>query len=121
VTEEPRAESERNQVGRARARLFELTIRFVDRLERIVDDPAATNRDIIAAARVVFERTMPKVRQLDVQALVNLFRQLEDQPKDAPIEAEREQLREAIRRFSHGLGASGANGVDAANGNGAIH
>ena len=64
------------QHGRARTRLFELSLRFVDRLEEIANDPDIEPKDVIAAARLCFDRVFPTVARVHqtgtVQHNVNL-------------------------------------------------
>lgn len=62
---EPRDEIDRTVVRRCHVRMFQMSIRFLDELERIALDENAKKSERIAAMRLVIERILPAVHRVD--------------------------------------------------------
>jgi hypothetical protein len=71
--EQPKSESERDQLGRARERLFELSLSAVEYVASILADPARDDKIRLQAVRLVWERTMPAVQRIEAHALLAMM------------------------------------------------
>jgi hypothetical protein len=61
---EPKSVPERQQMGRARTRLFELSLRCIERAEEILNDPDADRKDVVAVMRLCWDRVFPTIARV---------------------------------------------------------